>query len=280
MSNQALPTVPSVVKNRPTPESSSLVATLTDAPPVAVAPSEPREKTFDPPVQPSDLGKFGAYRILKRLGKGGMGTVYLAEDTRLGREVALKLCHRSNNPATLERFRCEARAAASLRHPNLCPVHECDVIDGTPYFTMARIDGPTLDRWVEQKKKRLSPHDAIVLVRKLALAMQFAHERGVIHRDLKPSNVAMEGTEPIIIDFGLARHGESRLTSEGMILGTPAYMAPEQVQGAVDSMGPACDIYSLGAILYELLTHERLFEGEPLVVLGRVLNAAPGHSST
>src|SRR5947208_3113933 len=135
--------------------------------------------------------QFGPYRILKPLGKGGMGTVYLARDTRLNRDVALKVCHLADdNPQARERFLREAQAAAALRHPNLCPVYECDVIGGVPYLTMACIQGPTLSDWLRQHG-RLPQRQAATLLRKLALAMAEAHRQGVIHRDLKPSNVAI-----------------------------------------------------------------------------------------
>src|SRR5207247_1547044 len=115
--------------------------------------------------------QFGPYRIGKRLGEGGMGTVYLATDTRLDRTVALKVCRLSNNPTALERFKREAKAAASLRHPNLCPIFEFDVRDGIPFFTMALIEGPTLDTWAA-KRGGLTQREAALLVRKLALALQ------------------------------------------------------------------------------------------------------------
>lgn len=272
MSHREPPTVPNTPRNGLNGERKKV-----ESVPDTIAPAASNgsgEGCFGPPTQPNDIGSFGPYRILKQLGKGGMGTVYFAEDTRLNRQVALKLCHRANNQAYLERFRSEARAAASLRHPNLCPVHECDEIGGVPYFTMALIEGPTLERWVEQRGG-LSQRDAALLTRKMALAMQYAHEHGVIHRDLKPSNVAMEKLEPVILDFGLARQGDARLTVHGSVMGTPAYMAPEQVKGDVEGMGPSCDIYSLGAMFYELLTGSVPFEGSPLQALSLVMTANP-----
>src|SRR5688572_4462347 len=128
---------------------------------------------------------------------------------------------------------------ASLRQANLCPVHDFDVRDGVPYFTMAYIERPTLDKWVADCNG-LSQRDAALLVRKLALALQAAHDAGVIHRDLKPGNIAMDKTEPIVLDFGLAHQEsaeEKRLTKSGAILGTPSYMAPEQVEGKLEAMG-------------------------------------------
>ncbi len=221
--------------------------------------------------------EFGPYRVQRRLGRGGMGTVYVATDSRLNRQVALKVCHLADNPQALERFRREAQAAAALRHPNLCPIFDCDVHAGVPYFTMALIEGPTLDRWV-QKRGGVTPREAALLARKLALALQYAHERGIVHRDLKPANVAMERAEPVILDFGLAKAdsaGELKLTQQGALLGTPGYMAPEQVEGDPAAMGPRTDVYSLGVLFYELLTGEVPFDGPLAAVLYRILHATP-----
>src|SRR5947209_1013353 len=228
-------------------------------------------------VAPGTLPEqFGPYRIVKRLGKGGMGTVYLARDTRLDRDVALKVCHLAeDSPQALERFRREAHAAAALRHPNLCPVYECDVLGGVNYLTMACIQGPTLADWLEQRGS-ISQRQVAVLVLKMALALAEAHRHGVIHRDLKPSNVAIERGEPVVLDFGLASRagaGDARLTRTGAIMGTPAYMPPEQAMGDARAMGPCCDIYSLGAILYELLTGRLPFEGPVAAVLSQILYA-------
>jgi serine/threonine protein kinase len=227
------------------------------------------------PVLPPE---FGPYRIIRPLGKGGMGAVYLARDTRLDRDVALKVCTVADNAQAMERFRREARAAAGLSHANLCPVYEFDVRDGIAYITMAYIEGPTLNAWVAQRGG-LSAREAAVLVAKLALAMKAAHEQGVIHRDLKPQNVAINKKgEPVILDFGLAKftdEGAPKLTKYGAILGTPSYMAPEQVSGDTAAIGPACDIYSLGIILYELLTGAVPFDGPPMAVLARILNNPP-----
>ena len=207
-----------------------------------------------------------------------MGEVFLAHDSRLNRSVALKIClHARSHPQTLERFRREAQAAAGLRHPNLCPVYETDVRDGIPYLTMAYIEGPTLGQWLAQRAA-LTPREAVLLVRKLALAMKEAHDNGVIHRDLKPANVVIDKKgEPVILDFGLAKRtdGGANLTKLGAVLGTPSYMAPEQVLGETKVIGPPCDVYALGVILYELLTGRVPFEGSQMVVLGRIVGAAP-----
>ncbi len=223
---------------------------------------------------------FGHYRILKVLGKGGMGAVYLAHDTKLDRPVALKVPYFSpdDEPEVLERFRREAQAAATLSHPHLCPVYEYGEIDGRPYLTMAYIEGKALSDFIKSGKL-LPQRDVAKVVRKLAQALQEAHAHGVIHRDLKPSNVRInQRHEPIVIDFGLARRvnkGDVRLTETGSMLGSPAYMAPEQVGGDVNAVGPGCDIYSLGVILYELLTGRLPFQGTVGEVYAKILTEDP-----
>jgi serine/threonine protein kinase len=227
------------------------------------------------PVLPE---QFGPYKIVRPLGKGGMGAVYLARDTRLDRDVALKVCTLADNPLAMERFRREAKAAANLSHQNLCPVYEFDVRDGIAYLTMAFIEGPTLSAWVATRGG-LSQREAARLVAKLALAMQVAHDAGVVHRDLKPSNIIInQKVEPVILDFGLARQlddARTRLTLEGAVYGTPSYMAPEQAGGDPSAIGPPCDVYSLGVILYELLAGRVPFEGSFTAVMGQLLTTPP-----
>src|SRR5207248_3269451 len=153
--------------------------------------------------------------------------------------------------------------AATLSHPNICPVFDVGTIDGIHYVTMAYVEGKTLSALI-RGDERLPQKAVAAVVRKLALAMQEAHACGVIHRDLKPSNVMInKRNEPVIMDFGLARRAQenARLTRSGSVLGTPAYMAPEQVKGDPKAVGPASDIYSMGVILYEMLTGELPFNG-------------------
>jgi hypothetical protein len=229
---------------------------------------------------PEQFGK--RYRIIKRLGRGGMGTVFLAQDTQLDRPVAVKVPHFTpdDGPDVLKRFHQEARIAATLDHPNICPIYDVGEIDGVPYLTMKCILGKPLSDSIRPEQP-LPPAQAAALVRQVALALQEAHGRGIIHRDLKPSNILIERNgAPVVMDFGLAarpyREGSVRLTQAGMPLGTPAYMAPEQVRGETQALGPACDVYSLGVILYELLTGHPLFEGASLAeVFGKVLYAEP-----
>jgi serine/threonine protein kinase len=224
--------------------------------------------------------QFGRYRIVKKLGAGGMGTVYLAEDTALGRTVALKIPSFSPGDAETERqrFRREARAAALLEHPNICSVYDIGVIDDQPYLTMAYIEGQPLGAFVSPDKP-MAQGPAADLVRRLAMALETAHVRGVIHRDLKPSNVMIKaGGEPVVTDFGLARLAsseDSHLTGTGSVMGTPAYMAPEQARGDLKQIGPATDIYSLGVILYELLTGRVPFQGSSALVCALVLTSDP-----
>jgi serine/threonine protein kinase len=222
---------------------------------------------------------FGRYRILRRLGRGGMGTVYLAHDTHLERDIALKIPHvtAGESPEVVQRFYREARALARFDHPNICPVHDVGQVDGVLFLTMTYVEGRPLSELVTQPP--LPQRRAAEVVRTLARTLAEAHARGIIHRDLKPANVLISARrELVIVDFGLARRleqGDSRLTQVGSILGTPAYMAPEQVSGDIAAMGPGCDIYSLGVILYELLTGRLPFEGPASVVMGLVMVADP-----
>ena len=218
--------------------------------------------------------QIGRYRIVRELGKGGMGTVVLARDTVLDRDLALKLPRfdpeDGNEP--IERFYREARAMATVHHPHLCQVYDAGEADGYHFLTMAYIDGLTLDEQITNQP--LSPAEAVRLVRTLALAIHAAHEAGVVHRDLKPSNVMISRDgEPFITDFGLALRdavSESDITHSGTIVGSPAYMAPEQVEADHDRIGPRTDVYALGVMFYELLTGRRPFEGKGLAVLGQI----------
>jgi serine/threonine-protein kinase len=209
------------------------------------------------------------YEILEQIGSGGMGVVYKARQAALNRLVALKMMRAidASNPELLQRFRAEAQFVASLRHPHIVQVYDCGEHEGLPYLTMELVEGGTLaDRlggatW--------PPRVAAELLATLAEAVQFAHDRHVIHRDLKPANVliAADGRPPQvkITDFGLAKllvEEPSQHTRSQTLMGTPSYMAPEQARGRTREIGPAADVYSLGAILYELLTGRPPFLGE------------------
>jgi serine/threonine protein kinase/formylglycine-generating enzyme required for sulfatase activity len=222
-------------------------------------------------------GQFGRYRIIRALGKGAMGTVYLAEDTQLKRSVAIKTPHFTESPTEelLERFYREARVAATLRQPHICPVFDVGQIDGKHYISMAYIEGRPLLAFIRPDKPQ-SERQILIVIRKLALALREAHDHGIVHRDLKPANIMVDKKgEPIIMDFGLAqqtqREGDIRLTQTGNIIGTPAYMSPEQVEGEPENIGPPTDQYSLGVILYEMLTAHLPFRGSIIAVMGQIL---------
>jgi serine/threonine protein kinase/formylglycine-generating enzyme required for sulfatase activity len=225
---------------------------------------------------------FGRYRLIRRLGRGGMGAVYLAHDDELDRDVALKVPSTSTNGddrELLERFQREKKAAARLeRHPNFCPIFDAGEFQDRPYLAMAYIEGNTLNSRVNRENP-MDPRQAAEIVRKLALAMADAHDKGILHRDLKPANIMIDSRdEPIIMDFGLARSVSSNgeeLTTTGAMLGTLPYMSLEQVQCDKAAIGPATDIYSLGVIFYELLTGRRPFEGPPHSVLTKILTEEP-----
>jgi len=213
----------------------------------------------------------GRYRILEELARGSYGVVYRAEDLELGREVALKaLRHPEAGPVTRERFLREARTAAVLRHPNIVKVFAAGEHEGVPFYVMELLEGPP-------PRGPLPPPEACRLVARVARAVAHAHARGVVHRDLKPANILFRGGEPVLTDFGTARAGgDVRMTETGDLLGTPAYMAPEQLQGRIREVGPAADVYALGTILYELLAGRLPFEaGTFLELSAQVLNDPP-----
>ncbi|MCE9568098.1 MAG: protein kinase [Planctomycetes bacterium] len=203
------------------------------------------------------------YEILGELGRGGMGVVYKARQESLGRVVALKmiLAGAHAGPAQLARFRDEAKAAAHLQHSNIVQVYEVGEHDRCPYFSLEFVDGRCLRDAIDEFQQ---PVKAATLIEQLALAVGYAHERGIIHRDLKPANILLTNDGmPKIADFGLAKRldDEQERTRTGDILGTPAYMSPEQASGKTKELGPATDIYALGVILYELLTGRPPFQG-------------------
>ncbi len=223
---------------------------------------------------------FGDYELLVEVARGGMGVVYRARQITLNRTVALKmiLAGKLADPDDVQRFRTEAEAAARLSHPNIVAVHEVGEIQGQHFFSMEFIEGSSLAQRLSGGP--LPGRDAARYVRQIARAVHYAHRQGILHRDLKPSNIMLDREdEPHITDFGLAKRlgdHDSGQTRSGAILGTPSYMAPEQAQGRVHELGPACDIYALGAILYELLTGRPPFRAEtPLDTVMQVINNEP-----
>ncbi|OYW19331.1 MAG: hypothetical protein B7Z55_09065, partial [Planctomycetales bacterium 12-60-4] len=228
---------------------------------------------------------IGPYTIVRRLGSGAMGAVYLAEDPQLGRRVAIKVpkFDPHDSAETIHRFLREARAAAALSHANICEVHDIGEHEGIPFIVMQYVDGRPLSDFIRAEKP-LTERQIANLVRKIALALSEPHSRGIIHRDLKPGNIMIDRRgEPIIMDFGLARmlhrSPEDSATQSGMMLGTPAYMPPEQASGDHARLGPHSDLYSLGIMLYELLTGQRPFRGSLMQILSAIANARPPHPS-
>jgi serine/threonine protein kinase/class 3 adenylate cyclase len=223
---------------------------------------------------------LGRYVIRRLLGRGGMGSVYLAHDTLLERQVALKVpkFSQEEEPELLKRFYQEARIAARLKHPNICTVYDVGEVEGHHLLSMAYLEGQPLSAKVQDYAKG-PVHQAIRLVRTLALALEEAHRQGVIHRDLKPGNVMLDARgEPVVMDFGLGREVKTSspgLTGYGRILGTPSYMAPEQARGDTPAVGPASDIYSLGIVLYELLVGRVPFVGPTMDVLMQQVRDQP-----
>jgi serine/threonine protein kinase len=229
--------------------------------------------------------QFGRYRILEKVGEGGMGVVYRAEDTLMARRIALKVPQftSSDSPQIIERFYREARIAAAINHPNLCAIYDVGQIDGIHYLTMPFLEGTLLSHLIDSARS-WPLAEACGLVGKLALALDAMHQRGLIHRDIKPANILVQPDgEPVLMDFGLARsyqHESRGLTALGAAVGTPAYMAPEQVIGDPSALGPGTDIYSLGVLLYELLTGEPPFLGPLAALYGQILYTIPHPPST
>lgn len=240
----------------------------------APLPSPEPNRTVDPP---RNLGDFELY---EELGRGGMGVVYRARQHTLHRDVAVKLILQGAQASEIEktRFRAEVAAAAQLEHPNIVPIYEVGEADGRLYFAMKLIDGETLASRVA--KGPLPEQFAVDVVLRIARAIEYAHQRGVVHRDLKPANVLIDETgTPHVTDFGLAKlvaADAASLTHSGTILGTPSYMAPEQAAGNRGKVGPQSDVYSLGAILYSLLAGRAPFQGSsPVETVLMVLEQNP-----
>jgi serine/threonine-protein kinase len=226
----------------------------------------------------SSLQKIGRFELTSVLGHGAFGTVYKAHDIELDRTVAVKVPRAGNlvGAQELDRFLREARSAGQLRHPSIVTVHEVGQRDGLPYLVSDFVQGVTLTDLLSAR--RPGYQEAAELVAAVADALQYAHEQGVVHRDVKPSNIMVgDDGKPCVMDFGLAKReaGEITMTVEGQVLGTPAYMAPEQAKGEGHAVDGRADVYSLGVVLYQLLTGELPFRGTPRMLLHQVLHDEP-----
>src|SRR3954469_9131006 len=220
-------------------------------------------------VTPDDRSTFaaalaGQYDVLREIGRGGMGVVYLANDTRLDRQVAIKTLppHLANDPVVRERFLREARTAGGLSHQHIVPIHRADELGGHVFFVMGYVDGESLAQRIRERG-RLAPLEVVQQLADVADALGYAHHRGVIHRDVKAENILLDATtgRAMVTDFGIARLAEAApLTSTGQVLGTVYYTSPEQVTGeAVDARS---DIYSLGVVGYLALSGRFPFDAE------------------
>ena len=225
---------------------------------------------------------IGRYEVNREIGRGGVGVVYEARDPGLERRVALKVLLAGNfaRARDIERFLREARAVAQLAHPNIVRILEFDREDGSAWFAMEYVDGPTLLERIREDGP-LEPASAVEVAASLARALEHAHDAGLLHRDVKPNNVLLEdGQVPRLTDFGLAVSTNSaeatRLTRTGQVLGTPMYMSPEQARGDLLAMGPPTDVYGVGVVLYEALTGHAPFEGAtPVAIIQQVLEGDP-----
>jgi serine/threonine-protein kinase len=254
----------------------------------------PAAVRHDAPAVPGE--RLGRFQVLSELGQGGFGVVYLAYDPTLARRVAVKTprTDRWATPDFRRRFLQEGRAAALLDHPNIVRVLEAEATESEGYIASAYCEGPSLAVWLRERKAPPPCRLAAALTADLAAGVHHAHEHGVIHRDLKPANILLEiGSErdaaglprritPKICDFGLAKmlEGEQTQTRDGVVMGTPQYMAPEQAEGRTGRIGPSTDVYSLGAVFYEMLLGRPPFQGEPgLDLLRRVAETPPERPS-
>ncbi|HYH64794.1 MAG TPA: serine/threonine-protein kinase [Urbifossiella sp.] len=220
---------------------------------------------LSPPVEADEVGRLGPYRVLKELGRGGMGAVYLAEDTLLKRRVALKvMLPHVGGDAARARFLREGRAVAALKHDHVVTVYAAGEENGVPFLAMELLAGKTLDDWL-RPDRRATPAQVLAIGRQIAEGLAAAHAAGLVHRDIKPANVWLEAPKGRVklLDFGLARGaggGDPGLTGAGDILGTPAYMAPEQARG--QPVDHRCDLFSLGCVLYRMATGRVPFQGD------------------
>jgi HEAT repeat protein/tRNA A-37 threonylcarbamoyl transferase component Bud32 len=227
---------------------------------------------------------FGKFTVIKEIARGGMGIVYKVHDPDLRRDLALKVLLQGEgaNENAIKRFMREARAAGNLKHPNIIPVHEMGQLEGQYFFTMDFIEGHSLQDFMEGRDgvKRLKQREFVAKIRDVCLALQAAHDKGIIHRDLKPANIMIRNSDNqvVLMDFGLAKEcsNMSIVSMTGVVLGSPAYMSPEQAKGKVHGIDHRSDIYSIGILLYEGLTGIQPFCGETIFdTLTKVVHQEP-----
>src|ERR687896_1731872 len=218
----------------------------------------------------------GRYRVLRKLGSGGMANVYLAEDGELGRQVAIKILNdrHAADDQFVERFRREAKNAAGLSHPNIVQIYDRGEAEGTYYIAMEYLGDRTLKEAVADRQP-LPIREAIDYARQILAALRFAHRNGIVHRDIKPHNVIVDGDGRVkVMDFGIARAGASQMTEAGSIIGTAQYLSPEQARGA--PVDQSSDLYSTGVVLFELLTGDVPFTGDtPVEIAMKHLSEIP-----
>jgi len=235
--------------------------------------------------------RLGSYELAAQIGAGGMGEVYKAHDTKLGRDVAIKVLPEAfaHDPERLSRFQREAKMLASLNHPNIATIHGLEQSNGTSYLVMELVAGETLAERVK-REGALPVEEALAICKQIAEALEAAHEKGIIHRDLKPANVKLTPEAKVkVLDFGLAKAfaGDTTdsnpsqsptlsavATMQGVLLGTAAYMSPEQARGKV--VDKRTDIWAFGCVMYELLTEKQAFQGDDITdILAAVVRAEP-----
>jgi serine/threonine-protein kinase len=250
-------------------------ATAAPAPHAVPTVAAPAPPSPPPGTMPRHVGR---YHILQRLGAGGMGTVFKAHDPQLNRIVAVKV-PRFDGPQSLQdqgrqRFLREARVAAGVRHPHVCPIHDVGEQDGVPYVVMAFVEGESLAEQLRARGRFEDCREAVALARQVGDGLSAVHAVNIVHRDLKPANVLLDRAtgQPVLTDFGLARSltDAEHLTADGSLLGTPAYMSPEQATVGGEAVGPASDQYSLAVVLYQMVTGRLPFEGPTVSVLHQI----------